>query len=116
MNQNNNKEEQKFVVEVLGENHVVVGDLSRDYLEELADKVNQIGEEISQAYPNIPRRQLVRLTLLNLADQWIKAQEDKEKIIAEKEELQTENKELQEEIDYLRQDNEELMELLQEVD
>ncbi len=108
--------ENKFTVRVLGEDHTVVGDLSRDYLENLAERINTIGEDIARAYPNIPRRQLIRLTLLNLADHCQKAESEKQRLRRELEREKESSEELREEIERLRRDNNELMELLQEVD
>ncbi len=108
--------ENKFTVRVLGEDHTVVGDLSRDYLESLAERINTIGEDIARAYPNIPRRQLIRLTLLNLADHCQKAERKNQELQKELERERKSCKKLREEIERLRQDNNELMELLQEVD
>ncbi len=106
----------KFRVDILGENMPVVGNISQNYVENLADYINQVADDISQAYPSLPRRRLLGLTLLNIADEVQKAREEKNNLQESNETLEQEKEELQQEVERLREENEELLDLLQEVD
>ncbi len=106
----------KFNVEILGEDITVVGNLSRDYVESLAAYINDLGRDISRAYPTLPRRRLLGLTILNIADDYFQAKEVREDLEEEIEDLEEEKNRLQQELARLREENEELLDLLQEVE
>ncbi len=110
------KDRKKFRVDILGENMPVVGNVSREYVESLADYINEVGDDISRAYPSLPRRRLLGLTLLNIADDYQEAKKERDNLQKSREALEQENEELQQEIKRLREENEELLDLLQEVD
>ncbi len=106
----------KFKTRVLGEELPVVGDISREYVENLAAYINEIGDDIARAYPTLPRRRLFGLTLLNIADQYQKQKEKRQDLEERCEDLEQDKKELQREVERLREENEELLDLLQEVE
>lgn len=110
------EDRKKFKVEIMGENMPVVGNISREYVDNLADYINGVADDISKAYPSLPRRRLLGLTLLNIADDYQKVREEKNELKKSRESLKQENEELQQEIERLREENEELLDLLQEVD
>mgnify|MGYP000043469772 CR=1 FL=1 len=106
----------KFKINVLGESHTVTTDQPQGYIHELSDIINKIGSDIKNAYPYIPKRRLNALTLINLADLKYKAEQKRDEVIKERDRLAQGKKELEEELNKLRQDNDELLELLQEVE
>ncbi|SDL43885.1 cell division protein ZapA [Halarsenatibacter silvermanii] len=116
MNNNESYNRKKYEVEILGETMPVTGELSLDYLNKLVEEVNGVGEEISAAYPTLPRRRLYGLTMLNLADKYFKSEQNRKKAEEKLTELEEENKELEQEMKRLREENEELLNLLQEVE
>jgi len=124
----NHKE--KFTVKILGEEQLIVGDVSRDYVEKLADYINSVGREIIRAYPSLPRRRLLGLTMVNMADEFYKLREEYNEKNNKIKDLKSKNYDLKEKIEKLekelaeqktelkeqKEENEELMTLLEEVD
>lgn len=108
-----NKE--KHTINLLGEDLTVTG-VSENYVEQLVSYINGIGKEITQAYPRLPRRRLVGLTLINLANKFNKLKKEYNKIKQEKTNLKEENEYLKEQINSLQDEYEELSVLLEEVD
>ncbi|MGM0419610.1 MAG: cell division protein ZapA [Bacillota bacterium] len=106
----------KYNVKILGENHTVVTDKPQEYIQGVADLINSIGQEIVSAYPNIPKRKLIALTLMNIADNKFKADKKLEDVLAENKHLKSENKELKAQLQKMEKDNDDLLELLQEVE
>lgn len=106
----------KYNVKILGENHTVVTDKPQEYIQSLADLINGIGHEIVNAYPNIPKRKLIALTLMNIADNKFKIDKKLEDVLAENKHLKSENKELKAQLQKMEKDNDDLLELLQEVE
>ncbi len=110
------KEENKFTVKILDEELVVKGKVSEDYVRDLAEYINNVGQEIQETYPRLPRRSLLGLTMINIADDLFKTK-------SELQDLKEENKDLKEVRDKLIKDNNslkranrELNNLLEEVD
>ena len=114
----------KFSVKILGEKLTVTGsNISREYVEKLASYINEIGDEINNAYPQLPRRRILGLTLINLADELFKLQEKNNEIFQENKQLKAENEKLKQEnvklknkINSLEEEYDELSILLEEVD
>jgi len=71
----NKDNQEKFSVKILGEEQLIVGDVSEEYVKELADYINSVGTEIIRAYPSLPRRRLLGLTMINMADEFYKLRE-----------------------------------------
>ena len=114
----------KFSVKILGEKLTVTGKkISREYVEKLASYINEIGEEINNAYPQLPRRRILGLTLINLADELFKLRKNNSEFFQENKHLKSENKKLKQEneklkkkIKSLEDEYKELSVLLEEVD
>ena len=107
----------KFSVKILGEKLTVTGKkISREYVEKLASYINEIGEEINNAYPQLPRRRILGLTLINLADELFKLRENNSEIFQENKHLKNENEKLKKKIKSLEDEYKELSVLLEEVD
>ncbi|MFW5999479.1 MAG: cell division protein ZapA [Halanaerobiaceae bacterium] len=107
---------QKYTVKILGEKLTVTGDISEDYIEKLAGYINRIGEEIISVYPRLPRRKLIGLATVNLADEIFKLREEKKNRDEEIKHLKKEKKRLENKINSLQDDYRELSVLLEEVD
>lgn len=106
----------KYSVKILGEEQTLVAEVSQEYIDKLAKYINEVGSEITRAYPRLPRRKLIGLTLINLADEFFKLRDDYMDKIKELRDLKKEKKELKNKINELEEENEELMSLLEEVD
>ena len=120
---NKEKNQEKFSVKILGEEQLIVGDVSEDYVKELADYINSVGTEIIRAYPSLPRRRLLGLTMVNMADEFYKLREEYYEKDDQIKELKSKNYDLQEKVEKLEKElkekekeNEELLTLLEEVD
>src|SRR6056297_1435207 len=100
------KEVNKFTVRILEEELVVKGEVSEDYVKELADFINNVGQEIQETYPRLPRRSLLGLTMVNIADEYFKT----------KKELKEVRNKLIKDNNSLKRDNRDLNNLLEEVD
>lgn len=102
MNDGDKHGKNKYSVEVLGQQlTVIVDDISEDYVRKIASHINEIGEEIKQAYPQLPNRRILGLTLINIADDFYK---NKEKV----KQLAQQNKKLKNEIEKMKKKNEKL--------
>lgn len=106
----------RFTVKVLGQKLIVTGDISQSYIKEVVEYINNIGQDITGAYPHLPRRQLLGLTAVNLADEYFKLEEKYQNKEEKNEELREENDRLKNELDSIKQEYEELAGLLEEVD
>lgn len=106
----------KYTVKILGEEFTITGNLNEQYVSQLQELINSIGDDISGAYPHLPRRRLWGLTLINLAHKFFQQENKNEKHLNEKEKLKREKKELKEKINSLEAEYEELSALLEEVD
>lgn len=123
-------DKEKFSVKILGEEQLIVGDVSEEYVKELADYINSVGTEIIRAYPSLPRRRLLGLTMINMADEFYKLREEYYEKNDKIKDLKSKNYDLKEEIENLqkklkrkekelketKEENEELLTLLEEVD
>ena len=123
MSSKDKSNKKKFSVKILGEEQLIVGDVSQEYVKELAEYINSVGEEITRAYPRLPRRRLLGLTMVNMADEFHKLKDeyyekiDKVKSLKRKNNnLQEKVEKLQKELEDLKEDNDELLALLEEVD
>ncbi|MGM0437141.1 MAG: cell division protein ZapA [Bacillota bacterium] len=117
------QDKEKFSIKILGEEQLIVADVSEDYVEELADYINSVGTEIIRAYPSLPRRRLLGLTMINMADEFYKLREEYYDKNDKIKELKSKNYDLKEKVEELKEklqekekENEELLTLLEEVD
>ena len=116
MIEDKNMEKNKFKLEVLGDSFTVTGNFDEEYINKLADYVEKTGREIKNAYPKLPFRRLSHLTMINLADEYFKLRSQCVDLSKEKERLKDANQSLHQELKKLRQENEELTALLEEVE
>ncbi|MFW6390120.1 MAG: cell division protein ZapA [Halanaerobiales bacterium] len=113
---NGDKHKNKHSINILGQNLTVTGEISKKQVNQLADYINKIGNEIKEAYPHLPFRRLAGLTLVNLAHKYYEAYTQNQKLLNENKNLKKENKQLLEKIEKLEKEYEELSVLLEEVD
>lgn len=110
------KEVNKFTVRILEEELVVKGEVSEGYVKKLADYINEVGQEIQETYPRLPRRSLLGLTMVNIADEYFKTKKELEKLKKENKDLKEVRNKLIKDNNSLKNDNRELNNLLGEVD
>lgn len=75
------KETVKVTVDIFGEDYVIKGSEDPDYIQLLADKVDQKMRELYQKCPNLGVSKLAILTSINLADELSKLQEDYDQLV-----------------------------------
>ncbi|SHG48502.1 cell division protein ZapA [Thermosyntropha lipolytica DSM 11003] len=71
----------KVSVEIFGENYVVKGEESPEYIEMLAAYIDKRMRLIQQRNPNLSTAKIAVLTALNLADELNKLQDDYDKLL-----------------------------------
>ena len=71
----------KVTVEILGGKYVIKGPEDTDYIQLLADRVDQKMQELSIKCPNLGVSKLAILTAINLADELSKLQEDYDQLV-----------------------------------
>ena len=106
----------KYKVNILGEELTVTGDVSQEYIEKVAKYINRVGNDINSAYPCLPRRKLLGLATVNVADELFKLKQNSLQMKKENRQLKKENENLRNKIDSLQNDYRELSVLLEEVD
>jgi len=110
------KHNNRFTIKILGEEMVIIGDLSDDYVNNLSDHINLIGEEISRAYPRLSRQRILGLTIMNIADEYYKLKDVYNKKMQDLKLAEVENKNLREKYKEMKEEYEELLTLLEEDD
>ena len=75
------KEIVKVTVEIFGEEYVIKGSEDSDYIQLLADKVDQKMRELYQKCPHLGVTKLAILTSINLVDELSKLQEDYDQLV-----------------------------------
>lgn len=71
----------KVNVEIFGENYVVKGEESPEYIEMLAAYIDKRMKLIQQRNPHLSTAKIAVLTALNLADELNKLQDDYDKLL-----------------------------------
>ena len=69
-------------VQILGEEHVVKGHASNEYIKSLAELVSARGEEIQNNNPMLPRYQVAILVAINLANELKQLEKDHQELLA----------------------------------
>ncbi len=110
------KAKNKCYVKILGEELLVVGNISDEYVNKLAEHINLVGEDIARAYPRLSRQRIMGLALMNIADEYYKLKDVYNKKIEDLNLLQEENRLLKEKFSKLRQEYDELVSLIEEAD
>ncbi|MCF8001152.1 MAG: cell division protein ZapA [Halanaerobiales bacterium] len=110
------KEINKVNISILEEELVVKGEVSEDYVKDLAEYINNVGREIQETYPRLPRRTLLGLTMVNIADEYFKTKSKLQDLKKENKELKELRDKLIKDNNSLKRDNRELNKLLEEAD
>ena len=74
-------------ITILGEKLFITGQSSVEYIEAVADFVNQKLSQLQHNYLKMPRNKIIVLGIMNLADELIKSYQQIEKICQEKDML-----------------------------
>lgn len=106
----------KINISILEEDLVVKGEVSEDYVKNLAEYINNVGGEIQETYPRLPRRTLLGLTMVNIADEFFKTKSKLQELKKENKELKELRDKLIKDNNSLKRDNRELNDLLEEAD
>ena len=71
-------EEQKkrVTVNILGDEYIVKGESSSQYLQEVGEYVDQIMRELAEKYPQMSMHKIAVLTSINLADEVLRLKEE----------------------------------------
>lgn len=69
-------------VQILGEEHVIRGQASDEYIKNLASLINLRLEEIRKSNPLLPRHRAAILVAINLANELEKLKADHEELLA----------------------------------
>lgn len=110
------KHKHKYNVKLLGEDMVIVGELSEQYVKKLVHHINIIGQDISRAYPRLSRHRILNLAVMNVADEYYKLKDKYEERLEDIKILEKEFKKLADKHNKLKKDYKELESLLEEVD
>ncbi|MFW6022214.1 MAG: cell division protein ZapA [Halanaerobiaceae bacterium] len=110
------KHKNRFTIKIMGEEMIIVGQLSEEYVKELAEHINQVSNEISRAYPRLSRHRIINLTILNIADEYKKNKDVYNKKMQEFKQLQNDYNQLQQKYNNIKKEYEEFLSLLEESD
>ncbi|MFW6264635.1 MAG: cell division protein ZapA [Bacillota bacterium] len=110
------KQKNRYSIKIMGEELVIVGKLSDDYVSKLSEHINIIGEEIARAYPRLSRQRILGLTVMNITDEYYKLKNVYNKKIEDLKMVEKENQLLREKYKELKKDYEELLALIEEGD
>ncbi len=70
-------------VDILGENYTIRGDAQTEYISQVGNIVGKRMQELRQVSPHLNPKRLAVLTAINLADELIRLQNDKNTIDTE---------------------------------
>lgn len=108
-------------ITILGEKLVITGQSSVEYMQAVADFVNENLSRLQDTYPKMPRNKIVFLGIMNLADELIKNQQQMEQFVQEKDKIKKECALLQKALDlseakaqHFEEEYEELLLLLEQ--
>ncbi len=110
------KHKNRFTIKILGEEMVIVGNLSDDYVNNLSNHINLIGEEILRAYPRLSRQRILGLAIMNITDEYYKLKDLYNNKIEDLKLAEIENKNLREKYKEMNKEYDELLSLLEEDD
>lgn len=69
-------------VQILGEEHVIKGQASEEYIRSLAAQVNRRLEEVQSSNPLLPRHRIAILVAINLLNELEKLRAEHEELLA----------------------------------
>lgn len=82
------KERQRVTIAIGDEHYVLLGDASEQYMHQLATYVHDRFVKLQETFPNVPRHRLAMLTAINLADEVHKLRDENEELLNLLEETQ----------------------------
>ncbi len=110
----------KVKVEILGEEYMIQGKESEEYIKNIAYFVNEHMSEIEEEVPNMPRNRIIILGVMNLADKLCKVQEMNEKVKEDNNKLESsfkkllsQNNKLKDKYSELKDEYEEFLDLVE---
>lgn len=71
----------KILVEIMGEQYPVKGDVEPERVMLIADMLNQKMRKIAQSHSRLTPQQVAVVTAMNLADEYLKLEEDYQKLM-----------------------------------
>lgn len=78
---NGSEERRRVTIAIGDERYVLIGDATEEYMQELAAYVHERFVKLQEAFPNVPRHRLAMLTAINLADEVHKLREENEELL-----------------------------------
>lgn len=75
------QQEQKVTVQIFGEQHVIRGKGSEEYIRGLASEVDRRMREISLKFPRLAAHQVAILVALNLTDELARLKEEQRTVM-----------------------------------
>lgn len=80
-------ERQRVTITIGDEKYVLVGDATQQYMQQLADDVHDKFVKLQATFPNVPRHRLAVLMAINLADEVQKLREENQELLSLLEEV-----------------------------
>lgn len=74
-------ERQRVTITIAGEHYVLLGHATQQYMEQLAREVHDKFVKLQETFPNVPRHRLAMLTAINLADEVHKLREENRELL-----------------------------------
>ncbi len=108
------KHKNRFTVKIMGEEMIIVGNLSEKYVKTLIDHINLTAEEISRAYPRLSRQRILSLTMMNITDEYYKLKQVYNRKLNDLKLVEEENRKLLKKYNELKTEYKELLTLLEE--
>lgn len=75
------QQRRRVTIAIGDERYVLIGDASEEYMQRLATYVDERFVRLQQTFPNVPRHRLAMLTAINLADEVHKLREENEELL-----------------------------------
>lgn len=75
------KERQRVTITIGDEHYVLRGHATQEYMEKVAREVDEKFSQLQATYPNVPRHRLAMLTAINLADEVHKLREENQELL-----------------------------------
>lgn len=76
------EEKNRVKVQIMGEEYVIKGDAETEYLQNLAQVLDQRMAKLTSAHPRLTRTQIAVLTALNILDEYTRLQQDYKQFVA----------------------------------
>lgn len=73
---------QRVTIAIGDEHYVLLGEATEEYMHQLAAYVHERFSKLQAAFPNVPRHRLAMLTAINLADEVHKLREENAELLS----------------------------------